>query len=284
MHWLYPCTVFFTFVFTFYYCISVSDLEYFSFCLIQWKTESTGIKWPFHLRRTISVSTQVQGGDFNLYEGLRCHGVPLVTISRGRLVCENGVFMCAEGSGKFYPQRTFPDFLYKKMVQREKVHSLSYQSVTCVLCKSRIKRLKVSSTLKQICQSTRARAVLCCVSWQWSCYWHTHHTVSNYTDLTVHIKDLMLLLPLHADAVFLLLLSAKTSSTQTLQGLVGSVLDTLDGLYCYRKGPTCLIQCAMSETGFFACLCSTGQPPYGTWEPIPAPDIWIFFQSVKVRN
>lgn len=66
----------------------------------------------------------MQGGDFNLYEGMRCHGVPLVTISRGRLVCENGVFMCAEGSGKFYPQRTFPDYLYKKMVQREKVRSL----------------------------------------------------------------------------------------------------------------------------------------------------------------
>lgn len=71
------------------------------------------------------MSTQVQGGDFNLYEGMRCHGVPLVTISRGRLVCENGVFMCAEGSGKFYPQRTFPDYLYKKMVQREKVCWLS---------------------------------------------------------------------------------------------------------------------------------------------------------------
>lgn len=127
-------------------------------------TKSTGSKWLFCLHRTISVSTQVQGGDFNLYEGLRCHGVPLVTISRGRLVCENGVFMCAEGSGKFYPQRTFPDFLYKKMVQREKVHSLSYHSVTSVLHKSRIKRLKVSSQLKQICQCTRARSVPCCVS------------------------------------------------------------------------------------------------------------------------
>uniref|UniRef100_A0A674PAY3 Dihydropyrimidinase like 5b n=1 Tax=Takifugu rubripes TaxID=31033 RepID=A0A674PAY3_TAKRU len=79
------------------------------------------VVWDPDATRTISVSTQVQGGDFNLYEGMRCHGVPLVTISRGRLVCENGVFMCAEGSGKFYPQRTFPDFLYKKMVQREKV-------------------------------------------------------------------------------------------------------------------------------------------------------------------
>ncbi|XP_045150016.1 dihydropyrimidinase-related protein 5 [Echinops telfairi] len=70
--------------------------------------------------RTISASTQVQGGDVNLYENMRCHGVPLVTISRGRVVYENGVFMCAEGTGKFCPLRSFPDTVYKKLVQREK--------------------------------------------------------------------------------------------------------------------------------------------------------------------
>uniref|UniRef100_A0A672PTW1 Dihydropyrimidinase-related protein 5-like n=1 Tax=Sinocyclocheilus grahami TaxID=75366 RepID=A0A672PTW1_SINGR len=75
----------------------------------------------FNSNQTISVSTQWQGGDVNLYENLRCHGVPLVTISRGRVVYENGIFTCAEGSGKFYPLRTFSDYLYKKMVQREKV-------------------------------------------------------------------------------------------------------------------------------------------------------------------
>ncbi|XP_066563123.1 dihydropyrimidinase-related protein 5b [Amia ocellicauda] len=82
------------------------------------------VVWDPDATRTISVSTQVQGGDANLYENLRSHGVPLVTISRGRLVCENGVFMCAEGTGNFYPLRTFPDFLYKKMVQREKCQIL----------------------------------------------------------------------------------------------------------------------------------------------------------------
>lgn len=93
------------------------------YCIFLTHTQrrSSPSKQSFCRCRTISVSTQVQGGDFNLYEGMRCHGVPLVTISRGRLVCENGVFMCAEGSGKFYSQRTFPDYLYKKMVQREKV-------------------------------------------------------------------------------------------------------------------------------------------------------------------
>ncbi|KAM9786566.1 dihydropyrimidinase-related protein 5a [Syngnathus typhle] len=78
------------------------------------------VVWDPEGSKIISVETQMQGGDMNLYEGLRCHGVPLVTISRGRLVYENGMFTCAEGSGKFCPLRTFPDYLYKKMVQREK--------------------------------------------------------------------------------------------------------------------------------------------------------------------
>ncbi|CAB1335530.1 unnamed protein product [Coregonus sp. 'balchen'] len=82
------------------------------------------VVWDPEGTRTISVDNQVQGGDYNLYESLRCHGVPLVTISRGHLVYENGVFTCSEGSGKFYPLRTFPDYLYKKMVQREKCQAL----------------------------------------------------------------------------------------------------------------------------------------------------------------
>ncbi len=72
----------------------------------------------------------MQGGDFNLYEGQRCHGVPLVTISRGRLVCENGVFTGAQGSGRFYAMQPFPDFLYKKMVQREKVPLSVYEPLS----------------------------------------------------------------------------------------------------------------------------------------------------------
>ncbi|XP_048012873.1 dihydropyrimidinase-related protein 5b [Megalobrama amblycephala] len=82
------------------------------------------VVWDPDATRTISASSQVQGGDFNLYENQRCYGVPLVTISRGRLVCENGVFTAAQGSGKFYPMRAFPDFLYKKMIQREKTQNL----------------------------------------------------------------------------------------------------------------------------------------------------------------
>ncbi|XP_072913164.1 dihydropyrimidinase-related protein 5b isoform X2 [Hemitrygon akajei] len=78
------------------------------------------VVWDPEATRTISVSTQVQGGDVNLYENMRCHGVPLVTISRGRVVYEDGIFTCAEGTGKFCPLRPFSDFVYKKLIQREK--------------------------------------------------------------------------------------------------------------------------------------------------------------------
>lgn len=128
----------------------------------------------FSVCRTISVSTQVQGGDFNLYEGARCHGVPLVTISRGRLVCENGVFMCAEGSGKFYPQRMFPDYLYKKMVQREKVWQI------CVLKKcEEVLTGHNGSCCSLLCQLT--------VNWL-----QAHHAASNCSAVTDCIKALML--------------------------------------------------------------------------------------------
>lgn len=57
--------------------------------------------------------------------------MPLVTISRGRVVYENGVFMCAEGTGKFCPLRSFPDIAYKKLVQREKVRGQPWPCRGC---------------------------------------------------------------------------------------------------------------------------------------------------------
>ncbi|XP_043918804.1 dihydropyrimidinase-related protein 5 [Protopterus annectens] len=83
------------------------------------------VVWDPEATKTISASTQVQGGDMNIYENVRCHGVPLVTISNGRVVYENGVFTCAEGTGIFYPLRPFPEYVFKKLVQREKSQNLT---------------------------------------------------------------------------------------------------------------------------------------------------------------
>lgn len=50
-----------------------------------------------------------------------CHGVPLVTISRGRVVYEAGVFSVAAGDGKFIPRKPFAEYIYKRITQRDQV-------------------------------------------------------------------------------------------------------------------------------------------------------------------
>ncbi|KAM7317014.1 hypothetical protein ACRRTK_023316 [Alexandromys fortis] len=70
--------------------------------------------------RTISAKTHHQAVNFNIFEGMVCHGVPLVTISRGRVVHEAGVFSVAAGDGKFIPRKPFAEYVYKRITQRDK--------------------------------------------------------------------------------------------------------------------------------------------------------------------
>jgi len=57
--------------------------------LVVWDTEAT---------RTISAATHHHACDFNIFEGITCHGVPAYVISGGRVVLdENGAsFLSAE--------------------------------------------------------------------------------------------------------------------------------------------------------------------------------------------
>lgn len=71
--------------------------------------------------RTISAKTHHQAVNFNIFEGMVCHGVPLVTISRGRVVYEAGVFTVTAGHGKFIPRKPFADYIYKRIKQRDEV-------------------------------------------------------------------------------------------------------------------------------------------------------------------
>ncbi|OPJ83748.1 dihydropyrimidinase [Patagioenas fasciata monilis] len=44
--------------------------------------------WDPSATRTISAKTHHQANDFNIFEGMVCHGVPVVTVSRGKVVYE----------------------------------------------------------------------------------------------------------------------------------------------------------------------------------------------------
>lgn len=78
--------------------------------------------------RTISAKTHHQAVNFNIFEGMVCHGVPLVTISRGKVVYEAGVFNVRAGDGKFIPRKPFAEYIYKRIKQRDQVSHVTVGS------------------------------------------------------------------------------------------------------------------------------------------------------------
>ncbi|XP_041962101.1 dihydropyrimidinase [Alosa sapidissima] len=77
--------------------------------------------WDPKATRTISAKTHHQAVDYNIFEGMVCHGVPVVTISRGKVVYENGKVLASPGEGRFIPRKPFAEFVYKRVNQREEV-------------------------------------------------------------------------------------------------------------------------------------------------------------------
>uniref|UniRef100_A0A8C2LU04 Dihydropyrimidinase n=1 Tax=Cricetulus griseus TaxID=10029 RepID=A0A8C2LU04_CRIGR len=75
--------------------------------------------WDPEATRRISAKTHHQAVNFNIFEGMVCHGVPLVTISRGRVVYEAGVYNVAAGDGKFIPRKPFAEYIYNRIKQRD---------------------------------------------------------------------------------------------------------------------------------------------------------------------
>ena len=64
--------------------------------------------WDPEGSRLISAETHHQNIDFNIYEGMEVTGIPSITISRGRIVWENGELKTERGTGKYINRPPFP--------------------------------------------------------------------------------------------------------------------------------------------------------------------------------
>ncbi|KAL4225735.1 hypothetical protein ACF0H5_016424 [Mactra antiquata] len=75
--------------------------------------------WDPKQTRTISAKTHHQAVDFNIFEGMVCHGVPLYVISGGHVVVDEGQLRVTQGQGRFIPTPCNAEAVYGRIEARE---------------------------------------------------------------------------------------------------------------------------------------------------------------------
>lgn len=64
--------------------------------------------WDPKATKTISAARQVSRIDYNVFEGFKCTGLPLVTLNRGRIAWKEGDLRAEKGDGKYIERPAFP--------------------------------------------------------------------------------------------------------------------------------------------------------------------------------
>ncbi|PAA72770.1 hypothetical protein BOX15_Mlig032114g1 [Macrostomum lignano] len=81
------------------------------------------VVWNAKETRTISAKTHHQNVDFNIFEGMVCHGIAEFVISGGRLVVDERQLKVTQGAGRFVPMPAFPPYVYNRLEKREAAKS-----------------------------------------------------------------------------------------------------------------------------------------------------------------
>lgn len=77
------------------------------------------VVWDPNLTHTISVTTHHSAVDFNIFEGMNCHGGPEFVIANGRVAVDEGQMKAVQGYGQFVPTPVFAPFVYDAVNARQ---------------------------------------------------------------------------------------------------------------------------------------------------------------------
>ena len=75
--------------------------------VVQVGADADLVLWDPEASRTISAATQFAKGGFNVFEGKTVRGLPSHTISRGKLVFQNGQLLAERGAGRHVDRPPF---------------------------------------------------------------------------------------------------------------------------------------------------------------------------------
>ena len=64
--------------------------------------------WDPKATKTITAKKQVSRIDYNVFEGFKCTGLPMMTINRGRVAWKEGDLRAEKGDGKYIERPPFP--------------------------------------------------------------------------------------------------------------------------------------------------------------------------------
>ncbi|XP_041641134.1 dihydropyrimidinase-related protein 1 isoform X2 [Cheilinus undulatus] len=73
--------------------------------------------------KTITAKLQQSAAEYNIFEGLECRGGPVLVLSQGQVVYEEGKLQVQQGTGRFIPRKHFPDLPYQRVKFRNQVKS-----------------------------------------------------------------------------------------------------------------------------------------------------------------
>ncbi|XP_046407330.1 dihydropyrimidinase isoform X2 [Ischnura elegans] len=77
------------------------------------------VVWDPSKTRVISAKTHHHAVDFNIFEGMECHGVPEYVIVNGRVCVDEGDLKAVHGFGRFVPTPVNPPFVYQLVKDRD---------------------------------------------------------------------------------------------------------------------------------------------------------------------